>query len=403
MKKFDVVVYGATSFVGQIVVRYMQQQFAGQDLNWAMAGRSEAKLKEVRTDIGGGARDLIVADATDEQALRDMCDQAKVIMSCVGPYALYGESLVKVCAETGTHYCDLTGEVQWIKRMLDRYETVAKASGARIVHCCGFDSIPSDLGVFFLQEQSLAKFGVTCSEVKMGVAQLKGGASGGTIASMINLSKEAAKDPALRKELANPYSICPPGHGFKVRQHTVKVEYDEEFQSWLAPFVMAAINTRVVHRSNALADGRYGSEFKYQEAMMTGDGGSGKRRAQKLLWGLGSFMVAASITPVRWLLEKYVLPQPGEGPSAEEQLNGRYRLVFIGTTAEGESLRCEVSGDRDPGYGSTAKMLAQAAACLAQDIADDAPGGFWTPATLLGSRLIARLQADAGLDFRVEV
>lgn len=397
--EFDVVVYGATSFVGQIIVRYMLKQFDQQALTWAIAGRSEQKLEQLKSELGGSQLETIVADAADEQALQAMCARARVIMSTVGPYALYGSPLVKACVESGTHYCDLAGETQWITRMQNKYEQQAKDSGAWIVHCCGFDSMPSDLGVHFLQNHAVEKYGKTCESVKMGVAKMKGGASGGTIASMINLTKEASKDPALRKELANPYATCPPDHGFTARQHNVKVEYDEDFSSWMAPFVMAAINTRVVHRSNALKNKAYGEHFKYQEAMMTGKGSKGKNAARMMLWGLGGFMIGAAVAPVRWTLERFVLPKPGEGPSDEEQLNGGFRLILLGDTDSGEQIRCEVTGDRDPGYGSTAKMLSQAAACLAQDIADDTPGGFWTPATLLGDQLIERLEAHAGLEF----
>ncbi len=398
-KNVDVIVYGATSFVGQIVARYMIEQFADNSLSWAIAGRSQKKLDQLKADLNAPQLETIVADAADENALEIMCARARVIMSTVGPYALYGEPLVKVCVESGTHYCDLTGETQWITRMQNKYEQQAKDSGAWIVHCCGFDSIPSDLGVHFLQTQAQQQFGKTCHSVKMGVAKMKGGASGGTIASMINLTKEASKDPTLRKELANPYATCPPDHGFTTRQHTVKVEYDDDFESWMAPFVMAAINARVVHRSNALKNKAYGEHFKYQEAMMTGKGSKGKNAARMMMWGLGGFMLGAAVAPIRWTLERFVLPKPGEGPSEEEQLNGGFRLILLGETDSGEHIRCEVTGDRDPGYGSTAKMLAQAAACLAQDIDDAIPGGFWTPATLLGNRLIERLEAHSGLEF----
>lgn len=396
---FDIVIYGASSFVGEILTQYMLEQFDQKGTRWAIAGRSEAKLEALKSELGAEELDVILADADDEIALQIMCSRARVIISTVGPYALYGSPLVKICAQTGTHYCDLAGEAQWIRRMQDAYEEDAKKSGAWIVHCCGFDSIPSDLGVHFLQQKSMERFSAPCQSVKMGVAKLKGGASGGTVASIVNLAKEAASDSALRKELSNPYSTCPNDHGFTVRQKNVKAEYDEDFQSWLGPFVMAAINTRVVHRSNALSNNAYGSEFQYQEAMMTGDGSSGKRAARMIGLGLGAFMVGAVVAPIRWGLERWVLPKPGEGPSKKEQLEGGFHLIFVGSTSDGESLRCEVTGDRDPGYGSTAKMLGQAAACLANDVDIETPGGFWTPATLMGDDLIVRLQKYSGLEF----
>lgn len=401
-KNFDIIVYGATSFVGQIVTRYMHEHFSDGSISWAIAGRSRDKLQKVSDDNGLSGIELIIADAKDETALREMCAQAKVIMSTVGPYALHGDMLVQVCAEAGTHYCDLTGEPQWIRKMQLRHEAMAKQSGARIVHCCGFDSIPSDLGVFFLQRHALNQFGKTCDRVDMRVAKMKGGASGGTIASMINMLKEASGDAELRRELKNPYSLCPPDHHFSVRQRNVKMEYDNEYGSWIAPFIMAAINTRVVHRSNALSNDSYGTEFKYEEALATGKGTRGKRMARATTWGMNALMFGLAVPPIRWLLETKILPKSGEGPSEKEQLEGKFDLVFLGSTPNGDKIRCRVTGDRDPGYGSTAKMLSQAAACLARDVPEDVPGGFWTPATIMGDRLIERLKAHAGLTFELE-
>lgn len=396
---FDIIVYGATSFVGQIMTRYMHEHFADGAVRWAIAGRSEGKLQALSEDIGLSGIETLLADAADEEALRAMCAQGKVIISTVGPYALYGDTLVKVCAETGTHYCDLTGEPQWIRKMQQAHEDTAKASGAIIVHCCGFDSIPSDLGVHFLQQEAIKDFGQTCDKINMRVVKMKGGASGGTIASIINMVKEAASDADLRAQLKDPYSLCPPGHGFTARQHNVKMAYDNEYDSWIAPFIMAAINARIVHRSNALSDKRYGENFKYEEAVVTGKGRRGKRLARITAWGMNGFMAGLALPPMRWMLGTFVLPKPGEGPSPKEQLNGSYDLVFMGTTPEGQALRCRVTGDRDPGYGSTAKMLAQAAACLAFDVPKSTKGGFWTPASLMGDKLISQLRDHAGLTF----
>lgn len=400
---YDIVVFGATSFVGQILCRYLSEQFNSDNLRWAMAGRSQEKLEQVRSGLGAVAQalPLIVADAADDKAMADLCVQTRVVVSTVGPYALYGEPLVKACAESGTDYCDLTGEAPWIKQMQDRYEASAKQSGARIVHCCGFDSMPSDLGVLMVQQQAQAKFGEPANQIRMRVTKMRGGASGGTIASMINIAKDAAGDAELRKDLANPYSTCPPDHGFKARQHNPKTEYDLHHQSWVAPFVMAAINTRVVHRSNALSGASYGTPFLYEEGVLTGDKGKGKRRARIMGLGLGGFMLLVVLPPTRWLLERFFLPKPGEGPSPEEQLNGGFAMHFNGITPSGKQLCVEVTGDRDPGYGSTGKMLGQAAACLAFDLPEDTPGGFWTPATVLGTPLIERLKKDAGLTFEV--
>ncbi len=404
--QFDIVVFGASSFVGQILSRYLAAQYgAGGELRWTIAGRSEHKLRQLRASLGLGDAELplMLADAADETALKALCAQTRVVISTVGPYAFYGEPLIKVCAETGTDYCDLTGEVQWVRQMIQRYEQSAQASGARIVHCCGFDSIPSDLGVHFLQRQAQQRFGQPCNEVKMRVKAMRGGLSGGTVASLLNVVKEAAADAQLRRELADPYSLCPPEHPRGTRQHSVKAaEHDADFNAWAAPFVMAAINTRVVQRSNALSSRAYGEDFRYDEAVLTGAGYKGRLSALALACGLGAFMAAGAIKPTRWLLERFVVPKPGEGPSEESQLRGFYDLRFVGRTADGKVLRVKVGGDRDPGYGSTAKMLGEAAICLARDIAKaDQPGGFWTPATLLGDKLVARLQAHAGLQFEV--
>ncbi|WP_017672766.1 saccharopine dehydrogenase NADP-binding domain-containing protein [Blastomonas sp. AAP53] len=395
--RFDIIVYGATSFVGQIITRYMHQQFADGSVRWAIAGRSLSKLQSVRDTIGLTGIELIVADAADEDALEQMCARTKVVMSTVGPYALYGDLLVQVCATTGTHYCDLTGEPQWIRKMQARHEADAIKSGARIVHCCGFDSIPSDLGVHFLQQRARALYGQPCEEVAMRVVSIKGGASGGTIASMVNMVKEAVGDADLRRELKDPYSLCPPGHRFTVPQRDVKIEHDTASGGWIAPFIMAAINTRVVHRSNAMSGNSYGLRFRYEEATIA----RSKAMARAATWGVNALMVGLALPPVRWLLETAVLPKPGEGPSEKAQIEGGFELMFIGVTPSGDTIRCRVTGDRDPGYGSTAKMLSQAAACLALDVPDDVPGGFWTPATILGDRLIERLQAHAGLTFEV--
>lgn len=400
----ELVVFGATSFVGQILCHHLVERFAPDELNWAMAGRSAAKLDSLRKSLPDSHQDIpsIVADAADEAALRTMVGQARVVISTVGPYDLYGEPLVKVCAETGTDYCDLTGEVQWIRRMIEAYEDVATTSGARIVHCCGFDSLPSDLGVYFLQQHAMERFGSYCERVKMRVRAMRGGASGGTIASMMNIAKQVAADPKLRRELADPYSICPRDSKPSTRQPNVSfAQHDADFDAWVTPFVMAGINTRIVHRSNALSDYSYGKNFRYDEAVLTGRGVKGRVAATTAAVALGSFMAGASMAPTRWALEKFV-PAQGEGPSPKQQEEGFFNLLFLGKTDKGDEIQVKVTGDRDPGYGSTAKMLTQAGLCLARDIDKEAtPGGFWTPATIFDGQLIQRLREHAGLTFEL--
>ena len=407
----DLVVFGATSFVGQILTRYLSEYLSGsgETLRWAIAGRSDAKLRHVREALGAAWQTLpiVVADAADDTQLQALCARTRVVVSTVGPYALYGEPLVRICAQTGTDYCDLTGETQWIKRMIERYQPAARQSGARIVHCCGFDSVPSDIGVLFLQQHARRQWGAPATHVKMRVKTLKGGASGGTVASVINVVREAAADPALRRELLDPYALCPADHRFTVRQHAVRsAEFDRDSGTWIAPFVMAAVNERVVHRSNALANDAYGSRFAYDEAVITGTGLKGRLAALTMVAGLGAFMAGVLIPPVRGLMERFLLPKPGEGPSVAAQLAGRYDLRFFGRAEDGRTLRVKVTGDRDPGYGSTGKMLGQAALSLALDCSRDGAkigrgGGFWTPATMFDTRFVERLERHAGLRFEV--
>ncbi|MBX7116358.1 MAG: saccharopine dehydrogenase NADP-binding domain-containing protein [Myxococcaceae bacterium] len=404
-KPFDVLVFGATSFVGKILCRYLLEQYGvGGTLKWAAAARSKAKLDALRTNLGQRANQLtmLTADAADAASLRALCAQARVIVSTVGPYALHGQPLVHACVESSTDYCDITGEVQWIRRMIHLYESAARASGARIVHCCGFDSLPSDLGVLFTQNEARKRWGQPCARVKMRV-KVRGGYSGGTALSMLNVIEEVANDAALRKALGNPYALCPEGQTKGPRQPDVKGPlYDDDVNSWVAPFVMSAINTRIVHRTNALTGHAYGSSFLYDEAMLCGPGVKGSLRAGAISAAVGAVGVMGSVTPLRKLAERALLTMSGEGPSPQAQESGFFEARFSATSATGERLRTRVRGDRDPGYGSTGKMLGEAAVCLATDVPKDKAGGFWTPATLLGEPLIARLGARAGVTFSVD-
>ncbi|MEO1521089.1 MAG: saccharopine dehydrogenase NADP-binding domain-containing protein [Cyanobacteria bacterium J06633_2] len=403
---YDLVVFGATGFVGNILCRVLLDHAGvGGDLKWAIAGRSQSKLNNLLASLGREANGLpiIIADAADESSLQLMCEQTAVVITTVGPYALYGEPLVKVCCETGTDYCDLTGEFPWIRRMIKTYEAQAQQSGARIVHCCGFDSIPSDLGVYFLQQQAETQFGQPCVRVKMRLKAAQGGVSGGTIASGINIAKESAVNPELWHELNDPYSLCP--EDYPTIDHPsalIPVQHDNRLQAWVTPFVMAAVNTRVVLRTNALMNTAYGADFEYDEGILTGDGPIGWLAAQGLSAGLSGLFLAAFFSPTRWLIEQWVVPSPGEGPSVDEQEQGFYDLRFWGETADGQIIQTKVTGDRDPGYGSTSRMLAQAGICLAKDIPKASkPGGFWTPASVFEEVLIQRLNAHAGLSFEI--
>ena len=407
-REFDLILWGATGFTGQLLANYLLERHgADGDLRWALAARNQVKLAKLKEQLGSAAKELpiVIADSEDRSSLDQMVNKTKAICSTVGPYALYGTELVAACAEAGTDYCDLTGEVPWMRRVLDQYADQAKASGARIVHCCGFDSIPSDLGVWFLQQQAIDKLGKPCTKIRMGVERMRGTMSGGTAASMVNIIEETRANPEVKKIVSNPYALCPPELRKGPRQPYVKgPAFDEGLNSWLAPFVMAAINTRIVHRSHALQDRPWGDDFRYDEAMMTGQGFSGRRRAWSWSLGLGAFALGASFGPTRGLLKKRVLPKPGEGPSPEDQEKGFFRLLFDGHTDDGQRLQVRVTGDRDPGYGSTSKMLGEAAYTLAKDLPKDKlAGGFWTPSTALAEPLKPRLETHAGLTFEADV
>ena len=416
-RAYTIVLYGATSFVGQITAHYLAQFLTEQKTNedashsvtWAIAGRDEDKLKKLQDEIvskQGNKADkvaIIIANSNDEASLDAMTKQTQVLISTVGPYLKYGEPLIKSCAQNGTDYVDLTGEAIFIKDMLDKYQDTAKQSGARIVNSCGFDSIPSDLGVYFTQQQAQDKFNQACETIHMRVKAAKGGVSGGTIASMGTIFEEVGEDKARRKQVANPYLLNDDTDAPTTRQKNIsKPEYDDDHKRWLAPFVMAVINTRIVHRTNQLLSYEYGREFKYDEAMWMQDGVKGKLMSYGLSAGLLGFASAMMFKPSRELLSKHVLPKSGSGPSKSEQENGFFDIRFFGTTTKQDTINTKVTGDRDPGYGSTSRMLAQSALCLAQDISqEDVAGGFWTPATAMGDKLIQRLEEHAGLSFEI--
>lgn len=401
-RRLDIVVFGATSFVGQILCAYLARRH-GVDgpLKWAIAGRNPDKLDAAAVDTSADV-EQIIADASDAEAMARLVADTRVVISTVGPYALYGSELVAAAAAAGTDYCDLTGEPQWMQKMIVAHGETAAANGARIVHTCGFDSIPSDLGVWYTQQQAQEHLGTHCSKIAMRVKAMKGGASGGTIASAMNVMDEVSKDPALRKVLANPYALAPADMrtGPKQPNVTIPTNNDPSGQ-WVAPFVMASVNTRVVQRSHALLGRPWGDDFLYDEAMIMGDGPVGAAKAAMTAGGLGGFMAAASVKPIRSLLNSYVLPKPGTGPSLDKQKAGFYDLRFFGETADGQTIVTKVTGDADPGYGSTAKMLGEAAVVLLELDHETAPGGFHTPTTAFGDDLIERLVEHAGLTFSV--
>jgi short subunit dehydrogenase-like uncharacterized protein len=387
--KFDIVVYGATGFTGQLVAEYIAANYRGdRELKWAMAGRSLDKLVSVRDAIGAPAdTPLIVADASDPASLKAMVDQSRSVLSTVGPYQLYGSELVAACAASGTDYLDLCGEPVWMRQMIDAHEAAAKASGARIVFSCGFDSVPFELGAFFVQEEAKRVFGAPAARVKGRVRDMRGTLSGGTAASAKATFDAVAKDLSLIAILNDPFALTPGFTGPKQPRGN-KPAYEEDLQSWAAPFMMALINTRNVHRSNMLMGFPYGREFIYDEMALTGPGEKGEANARKVM--------AANSEKTGPNARK-----PGEGPSKEEQENGLYDLLYVAIAPDDRRVRASVKGDRDPGYGSTSKMISECAICLLRDT-PDVPGGFWTPGAAMQHRLIKRLVDHAGLTFAIE-
>lgn len=406
-REFDVIFWGASGFTGQLVLDYLVKQYGiGKSLKWAIAGRNKEKLNNVAKDAAGDLASeitIIIADSNDVASMESLVQRTKVICTTVGPYAMYGSLMVEACVNHGTHCCDLTGEVQWMRKMIDAHQTAAENSGARIVHTCGFDSIPSDLGVYFLQNAMLERHQSVASEVKFRVAKMAGGMSGGTVASMMNMMEEMKVDPGLSQVLGDPYALNPRNlpQGKDENDQTGAI-YDEDAKQWTAPFVMAAINTRVVRRTNALLNNQYGEDFRYSEAMFTGRGPSGFIKASMISIASALFMLLAYFSPTRSLLKR-VVPAPGEGPSPEDIEKGFFNVELFGRHPKDadKNMRVVVTGDKDPGYGATSKMLVESAVCLARDDLDVA-GGFWTPATAMGSTLIKRLQANAGMTFEIK-
>jgi len=331
-----------------------------------------------------------------------MAKSTHVVITTVGPYQLYGEPLVAACAEAGTDYVDLCGEPAWMAAMIAKYDAKAKASGARIVFSCGFDSIPFEAGVVFIQSEAIARLGAPLKRLRGRVRKMKGGFSGGTVASLMATLEASKRDPSLLTTLADPFALTP---GFKGPAQPIAetVERDEAAGQWATPFIMATINTKNVHRSNYLLGHAWGRDFVYDELLLTGDGEAGEKRAkaakrtgdiQQALLGFG---------PTRALLRQFVLPKPGQGPSKEERETGFYEVGFVGETADGRTLRAHVKGEKDPGYGATSKMISESAMCLARDVGrEETGGGVWVPGAAMGRKLVARLEQNAGMRFMLE-
>tara|TARA_B100001079_G_C16375609_1_gene499553 strand:- start:158 stop:1363 length:1206 start_codon:yes stop_codon:yes gene_type:complete len=396
-RPYDIIVWGASGFTGRLVVDYMSKHQTTSNLRWAVAGRNTNKLEEV---LSGREVQILQAESHDTESLEALVRQGRVILTTVGPYARYGSELVAACVRHGTHYCDLTGEVHWMHEMISKHQQEAKDSGARIVHTCGFDSIPSDIGVFYLQKQMQARHGVAAKHIKYRTISFSGGASGGTIDSMMAMMEKAKEDPSISKIIADPYALNDGKKGLD-EPDRMSPYFDEDFDSWVGPFIMAAINTRVVRRTNELLGGIYGTDFRYDEGTLSGKGAGGFFGATGVGIGTGALAGLASFSPTRSILKR-VLPKPGEGPSKEARDKGFFEIELLGIHPNDTSknIKVRVKGDKDPGYGSTSKMIAESALALAQDDLD-VGGGFWTPASAMGEALLKRLPEGAGVTFEV--
>jgi short subunit dehydrogenase-like uncharacterized protein len=399
-RDLDVCLWGATGYTGRLVADRLARV---ESLRWGIGGRDRAKLERVRKELAESdprlaTLPILVGDATDAASLDAIATRATVVCTTVGPYAQHGSALVAACARAGTHYCDLAGEVPWIRRMIDEHEPAAKESGARIVHCCGFDSIPSDLGVWMLHREMQAR-GARLARVDSFFGETSGAFSGGTFASLLGVIDEARRDKDTRRVVGDPYSLDPrPRQGGPDGGDARGVRWEPRLRLWTAPFVMSAINTRVVRRSNAIGGYPYGADFRYSEQMTLPGNVRGLATATAITGALAGFVVASQVGPLRRLIESK-LPSPGEGPTREQRERGHFMVRLIGES-DGLKLLAKVSDRRDPGYGSTAVMLSEAAMCLALDRLDT-PGGMLTPAIAMGDALLARLRA-AGMGWEVD-
>jgi short subunit dehydrogenase-like uncharacterized protein len=383
-REFDIAIYGASGFTGKLVAEHLADLVgSGPARRVALAGRDIGRLAAVNAEIGAEFP-LMSADSADPASLADLARRSHVVLTTVGPYQLYGSALIAACADAGTHYADLCGETAWMRAMIDAHEARAKATGARIVFSCGFDSIPFDFGVAYLQAEAKQRFGAACSRVKGRVRKMRGTFSGGTVASFRASMASAAKDASVLALMRDPFALTPGFQGPRQPSGN-KPEYDEQLGVWSAPFIMAAINTRNVHRSNYLTGHPYGSDFVYDEMIIAGPGEKGEAVAKAIAAGANDMAGEKG-------------PKPGEGPSREERESGFYDLLFVGAGPKGERLDVSVKGDRDPGYGSTSKMISQCALALLEG---QGPGGIFTPVAAFGVGFTERL-ARAGLSFAVE-
>ena len=395
-KQVDLIIWGATGFTGQLVSEYINKKYSNTALKWGIAGRNKEKASVIAERLNIAKDRIFIADCNDLESLIKLTSKTKVICTTVGPYAKLGTNLIEACIKTNTNYCDITGETQWIRRMIDKYHSKAKENKIKIINSCGFDSIPSDMGVFYSQKNLFEKTGKYANIINMRVAGAKGGISGGTYNSLSNVLEEARVDKEVRKTLTNPYGLNPIGkQNGPDKTDLQTVIFDKISNSWIAPFVMAGINTKIVRRSHALIDFKYGSDFSYDEATLSGKGVLGQVKGYLSL--IPIFLATRKKGSFIKNIVDYILPKSGEGPSQKTRISGYYNLRFY-LTQQDKIYLSKVIGDMDPGYGSTSKMLAESAVCLALDKTPETYG-ILTPSVALGDPLLKRLQENAGLTF----
>ncbi len=401
-RQYDVVLYGASGFVGRQTVAYFAA-LAPQGrrrLRWALAGRNEDKLQEVKDACGADQAGLVVADAHDADALDALARGARVVLSTAGPFALYGSALLAACARHGTHYVDITGETPWVHDMIAQHHDEAQHSGARIIPMCGFDSVPSDLGAWLLVQAMRERHGEDCVSAKASFS-MRGGVNGGTLASALNLLGTAQA-----KAVADPFLLNPPGDRPKSMERHRDPQgphLDADFGAWMAPFFMGPVNTRVVRRSAALLG--YGPRFHYQEYLRIGRGALAGAAATGLSAGMAASQLAMSLGPLRKAARQLV-PGPGSGPSERSMDNGWFRCELVGKSPTGNEVRARITGQGDPGNRATTRFVCEAALCLALQAPKLPSGmqqaGILTPASGLGDVLVQRLR-QAGMTLEVEV
>ncbi len=407
-REFDIILWGATGATGRRAAHHLARRCGEHGLRLAIGGRNRDKLETVRGNLPGAGNELaiLVGDSHDAAFMGAMTARARVVVSTVGPFALYGSELVAACVANGTHYCDLTAEPQWMRAMIDAHQQTARETGARIVHACGHDSIPSDLGVQFLQDEAMARYGRPCKRVTTRVTRMKGGFSGGTAASFLNAMRLRETDPDFGRLSADPYALCPEGErqgpDGPDRMMPVEVTWDADLQAWTKPYFMGPMNSKVVRRTNAIMDYPYGRDFSYQETALTRGGIGGWWAAMRYAIFGRMLLIAMAIPASRGLLQRHVLPKSGEGPSKEVRESGSYEIVQVGEMPDGTVLKARITGQGDPGVRSTTLMLTEAALCLAEDESRIVvAGGFWTPAAAMGRLLRDRVTEHAGLSFEL--